>query len=45
MRKVLISTIITILVVVSNAQDDWAVPSDSSDFPNLDIGYYPVQLG
>ena len=21
------------------------MPSDNSDFPNLDIGYYPVQLG
>ena len=45
MKNVLILTIITKLLVMINAQDDWAVPSDTSDFPNLDIGYYPVQLG
>ena len=45
MKKALILTIITKLFFIINAQDDWAVPSDTSDFPNLDIGYYPVQLG
>ena len=45
MKNVLILILITLLLVITNAQDDWAAPSDTSDFPNLDIGYYPVQLG
>jgi hypothetical protein len=27
------------------AQEDWAMPKDTIDFPNLDIGHYPLIEG
>lgn len=37
--------VVVVLSVVVRTQSDWADPDDRIDYPNFDIGHYPLVKG